>query len=336
MSVYNRPLDALLYTPHVDSEIRVELSEFQRDDYNVVAPRVVSAITSRYARDSVIFTDGSRSAGGTGFGVFHYDNFEMAYRLAEPSGVYTSELTAIFYALEHIRSHPPGRFLILSDSLSSLQALQSRKISPKVHSMVYQCKEAFWSLSRIGYAVSIAWIPSHVGICGNERVDRLAGSAALADNYLRAPPNNFDFSPLAKTRMLIEWQEKWNNSDMGRFAYSIFPTIALKPWFSKLLADRHVITKINRMISNHTCLRNHLNRIAIVESPVCECGEDYETLEHVLWACSRFREERRHLLVELNRLGTPMFVPVRDLLGDRHWNGLQICCSFFKKCGLTI
>jgi RNase H len=127
-----------------------------------------------------------------------------------------------------------------------------------VHELVNQCKETFWQLNEIGYEISIAWIPSHVGIGGNERVDRLAKSAAIGDSFLQEPSRSSDFLSLAKFRMLAEWQEKWNQSDMGRFSYSIFPNISRKPWFLRFNAERHVITKINRMISNHNCLQTHL------------------------------------------------------------------------------
>jgi ribonuclease HI len=96
----------------------------------------------------------------------------MGLRLVEPSGVFISELTAILYALVHIKTHSPGRYIILTDSLSSVYALESRIISPKVHELVYHCKEAFGQLNEIGYEISIAWIPSQVGIGRNERYYR--------------------------------------------------------------------------------------------------------------------------------------------------------------------
>jgi hypothetical protein len=116
--------------------------------------------------------------------------------------------------------------------------------------------------------------------------------------------------------------------------YSIFPKISRNPWFLRFNAERHVITKINRMISNHTCLQTNLNRIRILDNQICECK--YHTLEHLLWACSRFRAEWRQLIIELLHQGTPTNVPVRDLLGGRYWNGLRSCCSFFKRCGILI
>jgi hypothetical protein len=109
-----------------------------------------------------------------------------------------------------------------------------------------------------------------------------------------------------------------------------------KPWFSRFNAERLVITKTNRMISNHTCLQTHLNRIRILDNQICECGDDYHTLEHLLRARSRFNVERNQLIIELLHQGKPTNVPVIDLLRGRYWNGLRSCCSFFKRCGILI
>jgi ribonuclease HI len=335
-SVYNFPLDALLYVPNEFKEVKDKLTTHAKEEYRIVASSIVSSATSQFERSSVIYTDGSRSDGVTGFGVYHHENFELGLRLHEPSGVFTSELTAIFRALVHIKTHSPGNFLILSDSMSSIDALRSQCISPNTHTLVYDCKEAFWVLHRLGYEVSIGWVPSHVGISGNERVDCIAKNASMGTEFLGVPARSFDYMPLAKTRMFCEWQDKWNQSDMGRYAYSIFPTIPKKSWFTKLKADRQVISTINRMISNHTCLNTHLHRIGIKDSQLCQCEEDYQTLDHVLWACVRFRADRRSMISELVRLDTPIYVPVRDLLGGQYWKGLQLCCSFLKKCGLSI
>jgi hypothetical protein len=82
----------------------------------------------------------------------------MGLRLVEPSGVFSSELTAILYALVYIKTHSTGRYNVLThslNSLSSVYALESRIISPKVHELFYQCKEAFWKPNEIGYEISI-------------------------------------------------------------------------------------------------------------------------------------------------------------------------------------
>jgi hypothetical protein len=59
----------------------------------------------------------------TGFGVYHSGGPESSIRLREPSGVFTSEMSAIFVTLIQIRARLPGRYLIVTESMSSLKAL---------------------------------------------------------------------------------------------------------------------------------------------------------------------------------------------------------------------
>jgi ribonuclease HI len=46
--------------------------------------------------------------------------------------------------------------------------------------------------------VSIGWAPSHVGIDGNDRVDRIAKNASSGNVYVGVPPRSTDFLPLAR------------------------------------------------------------------------------------------------------------------------------------------
>jgi hypothetical protein len=60
--------------------------------------------------------------------------------------VFTLEMSVIFVALIHIKVH--RRYLILS--MSSLKALQTLKVAPGTHSLVYEIKEACWWLKNGG------------------------------------------------------------------------------------------------------------------------------------------------------------------------------------------
>ena len=57
-----------------------------------------------------------------------------------------------------------------SDSLSALQALLNPDSSDLIQEIMYLKHQ----LSNMGIHVSLVWIPSHVGIIGNEIVDKLA------------------------------------------------------------------------------------------------------------------------------------------------------------------
>jgi hypothetical protein len=67
----------------------------------------------------------------------------FGYRISSPAGIFTVELTDLFVTLRHIEEviQPPEKCLILTDSLSSVKALVSRKISLRTHLLVYECKQ---------------------------------------------------------------------------------------------------------------------------------------------------------------------------------------------------
>jgi hypothetical protein len=56
--------------------------------------------------------------------------------------VFSSEMSAIFVVLIKIRVRRSGSYLIVTDSMSSLKTMQTRKIAPRTHSLVYEIKEA--------------------------------------------------------------------------------------------------------------------------------------------------------------------------------------------------
>jgi hypothetical protein len=133
------------------------------------------------------------------------------------------------------------------------------------------------------FVVRLVCVPAHVGIDGNEMVDRIAKESAASGNLYRGGALECDLCPQMKSCLLMDWQSRWDEGDMGRYAFSIFPRVRLSPWFLDVVADRPVITVISRLISNHTRVRAaHLSRINIVAEALCGCGCDYETVDHIL------------------------------------------------------
>ena len=63
--------------------------------------------------------------------------------------------------------------MIITDSLSSLQALKSQKLNnPIVSNILHMCHYLSGHKDII-----FCWVPSHIGIQGNERADVLAKAA---------------------------------------------------------------------------------------------------------------------------------------------------------------
>jgi hypothetical protein len=71
------------------------------------------------------------------------------------------------------------------------------------------------------------WIPPNVGVMDNERADRLASEAVQGDMWFAVHVRPSYFRPLSRVRMLDGWQCSWSKDGMGRYTYSILPSVSL-------------------------------------------------------------------------------------------------------------
>ena len=80
-------------------------------------------------------------------------------------------------------------------------------------------------LPKQGKTIALCWIPSHVGISGNEKADSAAKDGlSLSVTALKSPASEL----LPRTTKLIseKWQKSWNNCT-GNKLQSINPTIGV-------------------------------------------------------------------------------------------------------------
>ena len=101
-----------------------------------------------------------------------------------------------------------------------------------------------------GFHVSCAWIPSHVGICGNEVVDRLAKDALQHERVsFLVVPGFWDLFHVVEEVFLVKWQTRWREEAKGRYLYKFQLRVSLKVLFSgKDRAKQMAITRL-RLVS---------------------------------------------------------------------------------------
>ena len=121
-----------------------------------------------YPNYASIYTDGSTSRDGNGCAVI-YPNHTMLYKLPSYFTIFSCELFAIKEAfLNILQSKEYTYYLIFTDSLSAVTAIQDRS----THNCLVQEIQILYSEAiRTKKAVILAWIPSHVGIPGNDQAD---------------------------------------------------------------------------------------------------------------------------------------------------------------------
>jgi len=121
-----------------------------------------------------LYTDGSK-IGDQVASAAVARNFTKTVRLPDRASIFTAELYAITLAMDFIRHSKDTKFIVFSDSKSSLEALNGFKIELDV---VLKIIKDYTYFIKAGKVIEFCWIPSHVNIPGNERAD-IAAKAAL-------------------------------------------------------------------------------------------------------------------------------------------------------------
>ncbi len=118
-----------------------------------------------------LFTDGSKD-GELVASAACCRGYPESESLPGPS-IYTAEINVLLIGLEMIANSNKKRFLVFSDSLPCMQALNNGDTS---NSLLIQVDE-LTSLASLGFHIVFCWIPGHIGIKGNEKVDRAVKAA---------------------------------------------------------------------------------------------------------------------------------------------------------------
>jgi len=131
-----------------------------------------------FPEDALIwFTDGSSANSETGSGIFGLTpKRSFSFSLGKFATVFQTEIYAILQrACENIRRpYKNKRILIFSDSQATLKALSSPKVTS---GLVSECLDALTALFSLN-EVTLAWVPGHRGIPGNDEADKLARQAS--------------------------------------------------------------------------------------------------------------------------------------------------------------
>ena len=119
-----------------------------------------------------MYTDGSKDGEKVASAAI-LDGESYQFRLPNNSSIFSAELKAIDLALNHIEQDAYWRYIIFTDSLSAMQALEGEKTDNPL--VVILLKK----LSRLCKKADIVfcWLPSHIGINGNEEGDKAAKDA---------------------------------------------------------------------------------------------------------------------------------------------------------------
>ena len=156
-------------------------------------------------------------------------------------------------------------------------------------------------LGEVGKSVSFDWVPSHVGIRGNELADAAARRAASASHTRRLPLPARDFYPSISLFTQSSWQGAWEEQKNSKLR-QLKPVI--KPWLSALRKNRQEEVLLCRLRIGHT-YATHGHLLRGEDKPLCPRCNACLTVEHVLLTCTGLAGKRAQYLGYISPSTTP-------------------------------
>ncbi|GFV86058.1 putative RNA-directed DNA polymerase from transposon X-element [Trichonephila clavipes] len=242
----------------------------------VVFQRVFAYHRSQYSRYSAIYTDGSKRADYVGCGVV-IEDIMHGYRLDTSCSIFTAEAVAIYRALQLIDSTMPRKYCIYTDSMSVLEALEN--YHDRCHPVVCTILDITSRLYSKGFDIVFCWLPSHVGIIGNEQADSAAKSATT---HLPLAVPLSDMKRVIMHHIFKIWQESWCKQ-LDNKLHSVKPVIGAWP----VMPMRRTDVKLTRLRIGHTRF-THRHLLFGERAPECWLKEleidSFETLKDLIIA----------------------------------------------------
>ena len=140
-------------------------------------------LDTNYAAHTQIYTDGSKEKEKVGYGIYcKKDKLRDKQRITDNCAISTAEAVALLNSVEHaIINHKEENIAVITDSLSAILALENPENAAR-QDITTTITNKLTDLSKLKSNVTIVWVPSHVGLQGNEMADHLANEGKNLDN----------------------------------------------------------------------------------------------------------------------------------------------------------
>lgn len=262
-----------------------------------------------HRHEEAIYTDGSRSEEGAGCATL-YGNTVIRRHLRDESSVFTAELIAIEEALNIVSSRNLSNVVIFTDSKSSIEAMMNFN---SVHPIISQLIFSLVTMQSQGKNIRMCWIPAHVGVQENERVDGEAKVATSRNIEIIHNPRipYRDFYPIIKEKVWHRWRVKWEAVQSNKLR-----TIKAdpSPWQSSNCENRRESRILTRLRIGHTLL-THGHLMERRQPPYCDDCIVPLTVLHILAECPSHSEQRLRLFP--NTRGLNPEDTLREILAEK-------------------
>lgn len=245
-----------------------------------VARQIFRETLRSYANHNKLYTDGSVMNDQVGCGIYD-TNTEASIKLNKMCTIFSAESKALLQATKMaVESEHPS--IIFSDSAGCLAALEKGESR---HPWIEETIR-----TAMNKDITYCWVPSHVGIDGNEKADKAAGEGRLSPNEYTWVPSQ-DAINWYTTRVIWANNDRWLRESTSFLKHTKPTTLPGKDREST--KDQRVLTRLR---IGHTWL-SHGYILHKEDQPRCNYCNDILTANHLILQCSQYDECRKRLKI---------------------------------------
>jgi ribonuclease HI len=215
-----------------------------------------NTIINSYTNSLHIYTDGTLQqdyTSASGFYIPSINNITTT-RNTNNTPILTAELIAIQHALEYtVTNTDQTNITIFTDSIESINRINqdALKLTIKASQIASNIKHLVAIHKHI--KIQIVWVPSHIGIPGNEIIDQHTKTATTQQIVTNPPSDLIDIKQKIDTYITEQWQIQYNNSTKAQ-TYKLYEPIVNTKLKSILQVNRNLQRKITRLKIGRCCL----------------------------------------------------------------------------------
>ena len=146
--------------------------------------------------------------------------------------------------------------------------------------MILKLLQKLHELSRAHKTIYFCWIPSHIGIRGNEAAD-MAAKESLSHNITASQVPYTDLKPHINSFISDKWQERWSSCPDNKL-FRIKPTLG--EWPPGFRGSRKEEVVLARLRIGHTYF-THSFILRQEDPPECTACQEVYSVKHVLIDC---------------------------------------------------
>nr|XP_029717034.1 uncharacterized protein LOC115260244 [Aedes albopictus] len=330
--VYNNimPIRSIPTTQHV--EIFSSLESVTGPKRNLPPIKLKQAalcvMNGRFKNRGRVFTDASKDCNTCGIGIYIEGTARYHYKLANEVSISTAELLAINEAMNVLKDKQLYHYVVYTDSMTACGMLEEALHTHKGQAILTEILRTAYEMGT-----AIQWVPSHVGLGGNEIADQLAklGTSAAAEVmdhqiFYKDAKQQLKNKKHARTQA---WYKSYSE-EKGKHFYQIQEEYSDKPWYYGQDLKGYEVRLINRLMTAHNFSKAWLARMKIVEDPDCELCAEPDTAEHSIIHCPRFNIERAEFSFD------GRYASLVDIFKKKDISLCKEVVAFVKKCKLDL